>query len=73
MSASADLAAADRRMSATSVSLYALGSLGTGVFSTVPTILLLYYCTETLGLPAAWAALAVAVSAVSTHETDRLS
>ena len=31
---------------------YAIGSLGTGVFSTVPTALLLYYCTELLHLPA---------------------
>lgn len=35
---------------------YAIGSLGTGVFSTVPTVLLLYYCTETLRIPAATAA-----------------
>ena len=34
---------------------YAAGSLGTGVFSTVPTILLLYFCTEVLSLPAQWA------------------
>nr|WP_281284203.1 MFS transporter [Exilibacterium tricleocarpae] len=27
---------------------YAAGSFGTGVFSTVPSVLLLYYCTETL-------------------------
>jgi acyl-CoA synthetase (AMP-forming)/AMP-acid ligase II/Na+/melibiose symporter-like transporter len=33
--------------------------LGTGVFSTVPTVLLLYYCTETLAVPAALAAVAV--------------
>lgn len=29
---------------------YAAGSLGTGVLSTVPAVLLLYYCTQTLGL-----------------------
>jgi len=33
---------------------YAAGSFGTGVFSTVPTILLLYFCTEILGLPPSW-------------------
>jgi GPH family glycoside/pentoside/hexuronide:cation symporter len=44
--------------------LYAAGSLGTGVFSTVPTVLLLYYCTETLAIPAAWAAAAVAIPKV---------
>jgi MFS/sugar transport protein len=27
---------------------YAMGSFGTGVFSTVPAVLLLYFCTETL-------------------------
>ncbi len=34
---------------------YAAGSFGTGVFSTVPTVLLLYFCTEILKLPPAWA------------------
>ncbi len=34
---------------------YAAGSFGTGVFSTVPTILLLYFCTEILRLPPQWA------------------
>lgn len=29
---------------------YAAGSLGTGVLSTVPAVLLLYYCTQALGL-----------------------
>jgi glycoside/pentoside/hexuronide:cation symporter, GPH family len=43
---------------------YASGSLGTGVFSTVPAILLLYFCTETLRIPAAWAALIVFVPKV---------
>ncbi|UTP38309.1 MFS transporter [Phenylobacterium sp. LH3H17] len=35
---------------------YASGSFGTGVFSTVPTVLLLYFCTETLKIPPGWAA-----------------
>lgn len=43
---------------------YALGSLGTGIFSTVPTVLLLYYCTEILRLPAAWATLIVFIPKV---------
>lgn len=30
--------------------LYASGSFGTGVFSTVPSVLMLYFCTEILGL-----------------------
>ena len=35
---------------------YAAGSFGTGVFSTVPTVLLLFFCTEVLGIAASWAA-----------------
>jgi len=38
---------------------YALGAFGTGVFATVPTVLLLYFCTEELGIPSALAAIAV--------------
>src|ERR1700722_9419341 len=34
---------------------YALGSFGTGVFSTVPTVLLLYYCTVIMRIPGSWA------------------
>jgi GPH family glycoside/pentoside/hexuronide:cation symporter len=37
------------------IAAYAAGSLGTGVFSTVPTVLLLYFCTEVLTIPAKWA------------------
>jgi Na+/melibiose symporter-like transporter len=40
---------------------YALGSLGTGVYSTVPTVLLLFYCTEILRIPPAIAAAIVFV------------
>ena len=39
--------------------LYASGSVGAGVFNTVPTVLLLYYCTETLGMAAAYASIVV--------------
>lgn len=42
-------------------SAYAAGSFGTGVFSTVPAVILLYFCTEILALPAAWATLIVFV------------
>ena len=35
---------------------FALGSLGSGVYSTVPTVLLLFYCTEVLHIPPAFAA-----------------
>ena len=40
---------------------YAVGSLGTGVFSTVPGLLLLIYMTDTLGVPALYAGLAVMI------------
>ncbi len=35
---------------------FALGSLGSGVYSTVPTVLLLFYCTEILRIPPGFAA-----------------
>ncbi|MGA9794445.1 MAG: MFS transporter [Rhizomicrobium sp.] len=38
---------------------YAMGSFGTGVFTTVPSVLLLFYCTEVVRIPAAWASVAV--------------
>lgn len=38
---------------------YSLGSFGTGVFSTVPAVLLLYFCTQILAIPAQYAALVV--------------
>lgn len=44
------------RLSRPAVLAYAAGSFGTGVFSTVPTVLLLYFCTEVLGIAAGWAA-----------------
>lgn len=43
---------------------YAAGSFGTGVFSTVPAILLLYFCTEILHMRAGWAAAVVFVPKV---------
>jgi glycoside/pentoside/hexuronide:cation symporter, GPH family len=43
---------------------YASGSFGTGMFSTVPTILLLYFCTETLRMAAGWAAAVVLIPKV---------
>jgi len=46
------------------VAFYALGSFGTGVFSTVPTVLLLYYCTNIMHIPALWAAAIVFVPKV---------
>jgi glycoside/pentoside/hexuronide:cation symporter, GPH family len=48
-------------LSAASIASYSLGSFGTGVFSTVPTVLLLYYCTQILQIDPAWAAAIVFV------------
>ncbi len=38
---------------------YALGSVGTGIFSTTPGLLLLYYLTDVMGVPAAVAGVAL--------------
>jgi glycoside/pentoside/hexuronide:cation symporter, GPH family len=51
---------------------YAAGSLGTGVFSTVPAVLLLYFCTETLHMHAGWAAAVVFAPKVWTIAWDPL-
>lgn len=40
---------------------YAIGSLGTGGFSTLPGLVLLYYLTDTLAVPAAWAGAVIAL------------
>src|ERR1700743_1937033 len=48
----------------TELFLFAMGSLGTGVFTTVPSVLLLYYCTEVVHITAAWAAVVVFVPKV---------
>lgn len=49
------------RLPRRAVAGYALGSLGTGVYSTVPTVLLLFYCTEILRIAPAIAAAIVFV------------
>ncbi|MET8096636.1 MFS transporter [Streptomyces sp. NPDC005236] len=41
--------------------VYGLGSVGTGLFSTVPGLLLLYFMTDALGVPAGLAGLVVAL------------
>jgi glycoside/pentoside/hexuronide:cation symporter, GPH family len=40
---------------------YAMGSFGTGVFSTVPAVLLLYFCTETLKISGSVAAMLILI------------
>jgi Na+/melibiose symporter-like transporter len=44
------------RITRLNVVSYTLGSFGTGVFSTVPAVLLLYYCTNILRIPPLWGA-----------------
>jgi Na+/melibiose symporter-like transporter len=46
----------DSNLGVAATAAYASGSFGTGIFSAVPSILLLYFCTEVLRLPPAWAA-----------------
>ncbi|MCO5792543.1 MAG: MFS transporter [Blastomonas sp.] len=48
-------------LSETQTNLYASGSFGTGLYSTIPSVLLLYFCTETLLIPAAVAGIIVFV------------
>ena len=40
---------------------YGVGSVGTGVFGAVPGLLLLFFLTDTLGVPAGWAGLVLLV------------
>jgi GPH family glycoside/pentoside/hexuronide:cation symporter len=44
---------------------FALGSVATGVFATVPTVLLLYYATEVLGIAPIWASTALLVPKIT--------
>ncbi len=51
---------------------YGLGSVGTGVFATVPGLLLLYYMTDTLGISAEMAGFAVVAPKLWDVVTDPL-
>lgn len=51
---------------------FAVGSVGTGLFATVPGILLLYYMTQTLALPIALASLVVLVPKLAVVAIDPL-
>jgi GPH family glycoside/pentoside/hexuronide:cation symporter len=44
---------------AASAWIYGVGAVASGVFSTVPSVLLLYYCTAILTMPGLWAAIIV--------------
>ena len=57
-------------MKKTILSGYSLGSLGTGIFSSVPSVLLLYFMTDTLGVPAQLAALAIFIPKIWDMFTD---
>lgn len=49
---------------------YAAGSLGSGLFSTIPGLLLLYYLTDTLAVPAGLAGLAILLPKLWDIATD---
>ena len=49
---------------------YSMGSIGTGLYLTVPSILLLYYLTQILGIPPALAGLAVFLPRIWDVVTD---
>ena len=51
---------------------YSVGSIGTGIFSTVPSILLLYYMTNILGIPVQLAALGIFIPKIWDMITDPL-
>lgn len=51
---------------------YATGSIGAGLYSTVPGILLLYYMTQSLGLPVSMASLVVLVPKLAVVFIDPL-
>ena len=49
---------------------YGAGSIGAGIFSTIPGLLLLFYLTDTLGVPASIAGLAIVVPKIWDIITD---
>jgi glycoside/pentoside/hexuronide:cation symporter, GPH family len=51
---------------------YAMGSFGTGVFSTVPAVLLLYFCTETLKISGSTASVRILLPKLWSIAWDRL-
>jgi len=58
------MTATERVLSRKTVAGYAIGSLGTGGFSTLPGLVLVYYLTDTLGVAALAAGLLVTVAKV---------
>lgn len=49
------------RIPRSTVACYAAGALGTGGFSTLPGLVLLYFMTDTLGIGALWAGLVIGI------------
>lgn len=56
--------APERSLTRKTIATYAIGSLGTGGFSTLPGLVLVYYLTDTLGLAAILSGLVVTVAKV---------
>ena len=64
--------AAERPLRRRTIALYAVGSLGTGGFATLPGLVLIYFLTDTLGVAAiaAGALVTVAKEHVPAQETQ---
>ncbi len=54
----------ERSLQRRTIASYAIGSLGTGGFSTLPGLVLLFFMTDTLGVPAIWAGVLVGVAKI---------
>ena len=54
----------ERPLPRRTVMTYALGSMGTGGFATLPGLVLIYYMTDTLGISALFAGLMVAIAKI---------
>ena len=52
----------DSRLSADTIARYAIGSIGTGGFATLPGLVLAYYLTDNLGVAAATAGLIITLA-----------
>ncbi|MGV8883333.1 MAG: MFS transporter [Rhodoglobus sp.] len=58
------MSASERTLSRTTIATYAIGSLGTGGFATLPGLVLVYYLTDTLGIAALAAGVLVTAAKV---------
>jgi len=58
------MSASERTLSRTTIATYAIGSLGTGGFATLPGLVLVYYLTDTLGIAAIAAGVLVTAAKV---------